>query len=140
MPWCGSADDQIGTFVRWLRGNGTQFERLWIDLDFNAGSWKTAQPQANLAFLIDLIAAVQALRVPVGIYGNDFYWGYLFDKLALPPAITGSLPVWFTTLRNSPNIDADFKPFGGFKLAQIESWTQSVGLKCGRSWFYAISR
>lgn len=113
-PVSVSAEAQVQDVVQALSAANAKFGYYWIDVEQGA-AWSTTDFAGNTQFLSQLIQAVQAQGLTVGIYTSPYEWSMVINNSQF-----SQFPLWYATYDNQTSF-ADFSEFGNFG-----GWTQPV--------------
>jgi hypothetical protein len=129
FPDCTTdAATQVQGAVSALRQAGARFGRYWLDVELskssegtydNPSKWSTTDPQANAAFLSDLIAAADSLGLSVGIYTSACSWSLCMGD----SSSFAEYPLWYAQYETPAQASFDdFKPFGGWTAPTMKQF------------------
>jgi GH25 family lysozyme M1 (1,4-beta-N-acetylmuramidase) len=130
----GHAKAQIDASVDALQKAGARFGRYWIDVEWVDAQKQTGwshDPVQNVVFLRELVKAVEARGLPVGIYTSSYNW----------QTITGDdrsfceYPLWYAHYDHKASFDdfpsRKYGSFGGWKKPLLKQYAGDVTYKAG---------
>lgn len=103
---------------------GKSYGMVWVDVESNPSAgcgWGTDFTK-NCKFLTDLIKALKAHGLEVGIYASYYQWEDIFGSVTKCPEIAPLAPkLWYAHYDNLKSF-SDFKAFGGWKTPTIKQF------------------
>lgn len=139
---CDSAEDQVTKTLDFLHENGIYVKgektdaklpvapvfinRMWIDIEDEVPSkYYDADTSVNQEFLAAMVAKLNELKVPVGIYTTKTYWTNILNNVEG----YSSYPLWYPRYDATDSMDF-FTPFAGWESCAIKQTGGDVGY-CG---------
>lgn len=93
------------------------YDTIWVDVETNPSpgcSWSSFDGASNCLFMLELIQALKAKNVKVGIYASRFMWNSIFGGYDTCQQASVNMPLWYAHYDNTPSF-SDFASFGGWK-------------------------
>jgi len=128
---CDAADVQVTKTMDFLHENGIYVEgetasaktvtpvyinRMWIDIEDEVPSkYYDANTSVNQEFLAAMVAKLNDLKVPVGIYSTKTYWTNILNNVEG----YNIYPLWYPRYDAVDSMDF-FSPFGGWESCDIK--------------------
>lgn len=137
---CASAAQQVEDTVSFLESNGVHvfsknapveedhvtIRRLWLDIeDENPSKYYDSDPAVNQAFIQEMVTAIEAKGMLVGIYTTKTYWQQIMDNVEG----YSQYPLWYPRYDGENSMDF-FDPFAGWKTVLIKQTNGDVNY-CG---------
>jgi len=129
-PHCGDGAAQIRETVNYLKGAGTKYGMLWLDIE-GTQYWKDVN--YNRAFFTDMANQLNSLQVNWGVYTGKSQWEPIMGSWSGG----SSRGLWYAHYDNVANFN-DFVPFGGWSKPAIKQFQGDVtvcGVGVDRNWY-----
>jgi GH25 family lysozyme M1 (1,4-beta-N-acetylmuramidase) len=110
------ASSAMDTLLTKLDQKGVHVDRIWIDVEQCPGCWKDCA--TNTDYIHGLVNTAQGRGQAVGIYASAYEW----QATVCSPSSFSSLPLWWATYDNQPNMNG-FSSFGGWHSPHIHQYT-----------------
>lgn len=135
---CSAPDEQVEAVLKYLVTNGVSVKghsvpsdknskghinRIWLDIeDESPSKYYDSNPKVNQDFIAAMVAALNARKIPVGIYTTLTYWTNIMG------GVTGysQYPLWYPRYDGVKSMDF-FSPFAGWTDVQIKQIAGSSG-------------
>lgn len=116
-----TAAAQAGETLGFLAAHGVKFGRLWLDVEgaIDGATW-WPDPDDNLRFIGEFVAAVAAAGATAGIYCSTAGW----TTIAGGRTDHGDLPLWWSSHGK------EFTPFGGWSAPTMVQYAYDTA-HCG---------
>lgn len=128
---CPSASEQVDMTMKALSSSNIIFpgqnpinsqstvvtlNRMWIDIeDESPSKYFDSSPSVNQKVIADMVAALEAYKVPVGIYSTKTYWQNIMGNIEG----YSKYPLWYPRYDNVDSLDF-FSPFAGWENVLIK--------------------
>lgn len=123
-----TAFDQVYLTLSTLRDAGALngHNRVWLDVE-NAAYWST-DCATNQQFVRDAVRAAEGFlsKEQIGFYTNANYW----EPIMCGTTEFSEHPLWFPSNDNTPDLETNFKPTGGWEKATMKQYSLDAPI-CG---------
>lgn len=121
-------DSHRERMLRGTRPTAFSVNRIWLDIEDEVpAKYYDADPAVNQAFIGEMVAALEKLQIPVGIYSTKTYWQNIMGNING----YGKYPLWYPRYDGINDLDF-FAPFADFQTVQIKQTGGDSGW-CGIS-------
>jgi GH25 family lysozyme M1 (1,4-beta-N-acetylmuramidase) len=112
-----------------LNSGYTMVNRVWLDVeDESPSTYYDANPVKNQEFMARIVAQLEKMNIPVGIYTTKTYWQNIMGNIL---GYGDKYPLWYPRYDDVSTLDF-FVPFADFNEVKIKQTAGDSGF-CGIS-------